>query len=653
MSQTQQQQHWHPNPSLMQQHPMPQGWQGTWPPGSNVAFPPGFPGPPPIPAGANVQHPQWKSGYWQYNPNVQGAPMPWAPGMGWGVPQANYNPYKRIPRPPSPSYWKTKLTDNGLGLEGMVPRAEREPRPADDSPDGDAVPQTPWIWNPPSLLESSADRATPTRDFNNRRSSQDSTRQASTPTRDYGTRRSSQDSHTPDRNTPSRDFYGHRGSQDSLRHDVLNPSGGHGMPRLSRQGSADSQAMSGSSRQGSSGSLMGSSRQGSTESYNSRSGSTGLGGTSPVHPGTGQSSHGSSSQGLPEGRPLGRPTDPNSFYQRIAQSHPQSSSSSSQYIPPYPAPEPRSQRDRSPNAATQPPQQPVFTSEPESFTSRVDLQPTFPSGIIRTPDHYRGSRRSSDGIFGQHDRSPTSHGGGTSSGSTSRGPPAPEPLSRQSSLPSATTSSSSLSVLSSFSEDMSAVLSPLMDATPRPAANSLSRSRTEPSLSRPNLSTIHESSSASQGEAFFHPLPPPPDDSDSDSDSMPPVPSLRDRRSTPHPARGNPLPPPPVERANLAASAPPPQEPAPAHYSHRVRKGFWNKRGDHLTPNSFVVYAPQDKAYPPELRDYPDENEGYRDQFDTFAPYLSERPELPASLPYHGRPPAQPYESFIVYSYHQ
>lgn len=114
---------WHPNPQLMQpqqQAPPPQGWTGSWPPGGNVVFPPGYPGPPPMPGGTGSD-PRWNAGYWQYNPqaNVQNAQQPWAPGMGWFPP--NFNPYKRVPKPPSPSYWNTKLSENGLGLEGMVP----------------------------------------------------------------------------------------------------------------------------------------------------------------------------------------------------------------------------------------------------------------------------------------------------------------------------------------------------------------------------------------------------------------------------------------------------------------------------------------------------------------------------------------------------
>lgn len=115
---------WHPNPQLMQppqQAPPPQGWTGSWPPGGNVPFPPGYPGPPPVPGGA-MAHPRWDAGYWQYNPlgNMQNPQQPWAPAVGWNQP--NFNPYKRVPKPPSPSYWNTKLSNNGLGLEGMVKR---------------------------------------------------------------------------------------------------------------------------------------------------------------------------------------------------------------------------------------------------------------------------------------------------------------------------------------------------------------------------------------------------------------------------------------------------------------------------------------------------------------------------------------------------
>ena len=134
----------------------PHGWSGHWPPPSNM-IPPGFPGPPPAPQSGPVP-PNWHSGHWQYNPNsvtnrpsvdirsgaathntgTQGISRPgfgppaqntWAPSDHWGsqaVASAqqgdNPNPYKKVPKAPEPSYYNYKLTDNGLGLEGMQPR---------------------------------------------------------------------------------------------------------------------------------------------------------------------------------------------------------------------------------------------------------------------------------------------------------------------------------------------------------------------------------------------------------------------------------------------------------------------------------------------------------------------------------------------------
>lgn len=618
--------HWHPNPQLMQQHSVPQGWQGPWPPPPGVTLPPNFPGPPPMPPGANA-HPHWKAGYWQYNPAFNmnaGSGVPWAPGMGWGqnVP-ANFNPYKRIPRQPSPSYWQTQLTDNGLGLEGMVRarcvhdltvgdhmdiyeqyRTDRDRESSRDAQE-DGAPQTPWIWNPPSLTQSEGDRATPTRGFVNHRSSQDSSRSNSTPTRDYGpSRRGSQDSHTSATFAGPfvRDyFYSHaQGSVDSLG------SRSQGMSQQSTPPSSSSHSRTGS------------------------------------------------------------------FY---------TGRMSSSQAPPFPAPpSTSSSTTASITRIQQPLHAPVFTREPESFTTRADLQPTFSSNIVRIPNHYHGPRRNTDETPNRSSRSPSAPQT-SAPGSSSRGPPAPETLSRHHSLPTP-----SMSSLSTFTEDVTSVLSPLIDAGPRSGApGSLSRTRTEPAIGQAHLSTIPEtmsSSTQSSAEAFFHPLPVPPD-SDSDDDSSEessPSPSRdrqrnrerererarerernresghdydreRARRMTPYNTNSrssNPLPPPPMERPNPAASAPPHQSPEPAHYSQRIRKGFWNKRGDHLTPNLYVVYAPHGKAYPLELREYPDETQGYKDQYGTFVPYLPERPELPTSLPYHGRPPTQPYESVSV-----
>lgn len=105
----------------------------------------------------------------------------------------------------------------------------------------------------------------------------------------------------------------------------------------------------------------------------------------------------------------------------------------------------------------------------------------------------------------------------------------------------------------------------------------------------------------------------------------------------------NPLPPPP-QAAPYGRPAYPIQRTPPAHHEHRIRRGFWNRRGDHLTKEGYIVYAPHEKAFPPELRNYPAEDEGYQDQDGVFTAYVN-RPELPESLPRHGKHPELPYDS--------
>ena len=516
-------------------------------------------------------------------------------------------------------------------------------------------PHTPWIWNPPSLLES-GDRATPTRDFNPRRtgSEDNSLRNTSTPTRDYGqsSRGSSQEgssaqahNQTPERRSSSRANYFYT-SQDNL----VTPAG------PTRHSSDPSEIRS------------------------SQQSGGGFAGPS------------TSSQ-----RSLGQPDS----WLNKSRSQP----SVANEVPPYPAPTPTV---GSHSASVQ---QTVFTQEPEMFTSRGELHTTFSSNIIRTPTHYQ-RRRSTDELHSSHySRSPTSAAHSTT---PSHGPSIHDPsLTRQSSLPNAP--SSARDMYATFTEDMANSLNASTSSRTRSSgtAGTLLRSRTEPVIA--NLTTIHESSSAlSSGEMFLAPLRDPASSSSTESSPDPsprrrdrrtspygsgthspePSPLYRDRRPSPYAPtrhanpnpnhhshshsqspspsprahvhdpyaavqgnntnsasghrRDNPLPPPPIERVNLEASRPPVQERSPPRYARKVRMGFWNRRGDHLTPNLFVVYAPHARAYPEELRDYPDEREGYRDQFGTVVAWREERPELPASLPYHGRAPTQPYDSVSV-----
>ena len=75
-----------------------------------------------------------------------------------------------------------------------------------------------------------------------------------------------------------------------------------------------------------------------------------------------------------------------------------------------------------------------------------------------------------------------------------------------------------------------------------------------------------------------------------------------------------------------------------------IRRGYWNRRGDHLTPEGYLVFPPKSMQYPDDLRIYPFENEGYRDHSGLFTAYVK-RPELPQSLRKRGNPPERPYES--------
>jgi hypothetical protein len=111
-------------------------------------------------------------------------------------------------------------------------------------------------------------------------------------------------------------------------------------------------------------------------------------------------------------------------------------------------------------------------------------------------------------------------------------------------------------------------------------------------------------------------------------------------------ASSNPLPTPPQERREPGFSLPPHQQrkPPPGTYYRTLRYGFWNRRGDHLTNDMYVVYAPPAHANPRDLDKYPLPTEGYLDHFGTFVKYDAARRELPESLPREGRPPKFPYE---------
>ncbi|KAJ7749316.1 hypothetical protein DFH07DRAFT_888598 [Mycena maculata] len=226
-------------------------------------------------------------------------------------------------------------------------------------------------------------------------------------------------------------------------------------------------------------------------------------------------------------------------------------------------------------------------------------------------------------------------------------------LSRQSSLPAGLggpPSSSSLTVsgVSSFVDEPASMLSPLViPVNHNSSSRALGRHSSVPVVAgSSSLSAIPEGAGPSTG----------------DSTRRSPHHSLRHSRHTSPaapghgpvltPPRANPLPDPPQEPTRNPNFTLPVQRSPPASYRVALRKGLWNRRGDHLTVDGFVVYAPLDRAYPDELRDYPAETVGYRDHLGGEIPYI-DRPELPESLPRFGQAPRQPYEKFVVYEYMQ
>lgn len=100
-----------------------------------------------------------------------------------------------------------------------------------------------------------------------------------------------------------------------------------------------------------------------------------------------------------------------------------------------------------------------------------------------------------------------------------------------------------------------------------------------------------------------------------------------------------PLPPPP----SLQGTYVPIRPSSIQAYDNRRRRGYWNRRGDHLTDSGYVVQAPPDKLFPHELRNYPAEDEGYENHDGIFTAFVP-RPDLPESLSKNGKPADLPYE---------
>ncbi|EKM56547.1 uncharacterized protein PHACADRAFT_253738 [Phanerochaete carnosa HHB-10118-sp] len=139
----------------------PTGWSGSWPPSAPMPNPP--PQPPGVdPRAWTGGQWQWNPMF-RGNPTVQATL--WAPHPSWGVPAAAapaYNPYKRIPNPGDAAYYATELKKNPLGLENMwtveelekMSKEVEEREGAKQRSKDDGAPQTPWLWVPKELSKS-------------------------------------------------------------------------------------------------------------------------------------------------------------------------------------------------------------------------------------------------------------------------------------------------------------------------------------------------------------------------------------------------------------------------------------------------------------------------------------------------------------------
>jgi hypothetical protein len=365
--------------------------------------------------------------------------------------------------------------------------------------------------------------------------------------------------------------------------------------------------------------------------------------------------------------PLGRSTDHPSAYHRQRPSErtsPHSQASSNRHATTSPAVASDERREtKSHHAASEHRKYSIDDHLAETFTSKMDLHPTFSPNIIRLPGHLR-SLPSHD----SHDESQSKHMTPPPADGRIPGLGRPKSTARHSSLPNPTSSSSDTLVgLSNFVDEPSSVLSPLVGAPARSNNRTSGRSHSDPSHGRPlhrsqtdslvpgSLGTITEGTvgtgisrrgsevtlSASFSSAK---TPSPPSASRSQAPRVGPSPT-HDRRS---PQYHNPLPPPPQEQHNPITSAPllPRIPPPPGSWRIKVRRGFWNKRGDYLTRDGYIVYAPEDRAWPEELKDYP--SDAYINETGDRVEYVASRPELPESLPRHGRPPLQPYDMVSV-----
>ncbi|KAF7318221.1 hypothetical protein HMN09_00330500 [Mycena chlorophos] len=565
--------------------------------------PAGFPqvpfnGPPPQPSHIRANPQDWQNGSWSINPAFNASQWTvnsaaaWMPAQAWAQRHAaewhlqqqqqqmaaNYNPFKRVPRPPSAEYLATKLSDNPLGLTNMIPREELfGPRT-----DGIAAP-TPWVWTPRNLDEDGDEadsqpppptsappiytRPTQTREMTDPIPSSSRLHHPSTPVR-----HSSEPPERPRHSRPADNLTPSRELQLQPTFSAVN------VVRT-------------------------------PEHYRTRSSSAGP---------------------SPSPQPLYGPPTPrrssvdSDLSNRMERLSTNGLSRHSSLPAPLSAPLTGS---TSMIGVTN------MVDEPASLLSPLVGVPhngnkhatrplgassslsAIPEGMDNNTDSTRRSqqRKSKSGSRRSRHTSPVPSGSATS----------PPPLANMFAM------TPQMQVYPSGEQQQS--VTPPHNLTPphNPGGSSLTPPHGSQLPVTPSRISPHSHSGSSLYSTPTHPS------------------SYSHSHSHSH----NPLPPPPQETPLRDPSLRIPiQKPPPERWRKRIRRGMWNRRGDHLTMDGFIVYAPPSIAYPDELADYPAETVGYRDHLGVEIMYM-ERPELPESLPRYGQPPLQPYEKFVVYDY--
>ncbi|KAK0192301.1 hypothetical protein F5146DRAFT_927189, partial [Armillaria mellea] len=575
---------------------IPAGWQ------------PPYQGAPPIPQGWNVKQNDWNQGQWQFNPafnhhhhqQPSQQYIPWIPSQSWAGPpqqqqqqqQQQQNPYQRPIKPPSAEYLAQPVKENALDLTGMIPRFVLYPLNSDDE-----APHTPWIWNPRGLVEKEDDQGTIQAEFRDALGNRFLQSRGPTPTR----RRSSLEHEAPPSPSPLR-----------LQR--------HPSTRQSSEPSPQIYATVPAPRRGAS------------------------------EPPPQQQDH----------RPLKPTFSPNivrtpDHYSNSSPTRPNSSATSPGHISRKSSrsnsvdPELAAKMDRLSTGPTQPlvrhsslPAHSISSSSSSTIHASAPIYTEEPSALL-SPLVINHTPALPNRSLGRHHTAPMLS---SIPETATRGT---EPSSRTDvETPSRIIQTTSPRYSPETTSSRSSAPSPQNNVTPppqnnvppgpAPPSNVMPRGVPETSPFRRHLSATfrrppHKAPSrSSRSSSSRHRI------SSSSSGS---------RRASPMMSH-NPLPEPPRE---FQYSLPPPRQRTPPKTNKKkVRMGFWNRRGDHLTAEGHVVYAPPHRTHPTELKRYPRTKDGYMNHEGAFIKQNPNWTELPDSLPRFGRPPVRPYESVSGFS---